>query len=155
MATRKERIEQYQAFISRETASGVEHLGFFCPHCRFELKTQRPTEGDTWDSMTECPSCQGMFFRSATGDRVTVHVPDMAPMTNDELIGHIMGQAHPLYQVFVFAALENYCKAVDSMTEGAMANSGISEKAWREVSKGIGGFIRQRPMVKVRECDED
>ena len=155
MATKKERIEQYNAFIAREAASGVKHLDFFCPHCRFELKTAKPAEGETWDSMTQCPSCDGMFFRSATGDRVTLNVMGMAQMTNEELIEHIMSQAHPLYQVFVFAALESYCNSVDGMAEGAMANSGISEKAWREVSKEIGGFIRQRPLVKVGDTDED
>ena len=53
MATKKERIEQYNAFIAREAASGVKHLDFFCPHCRFELKTAKPDEGETWDSMAQ------------------------------------------------------------------------------------------------------
>ena len=39
MATKKEHIEQYNALIACEAASGVTHLGFFCPHCRFELNT--------------------------------------------------------------------------------------------------------------------
>ena len=151
MATKKERIEQYNDFIAREASSGIKHLDFFCPHCRFELKTAKPGEGETWDSMTQCPSCDGMFFRSAYGSRVSLRVPGMVTMTNDQLIEHIMGQPHPLYQAFVFAALENYCKAVDNMPVGAMANSGINEVVWRDISKNIGGFIRQRPLVKEED----
>lgn len=62
----KKLMAQYLEYTARVKASGAKFLKFKCPHCSGEIETQRATRGDTWDSMTTCPHCEKMFYRSNT-----------------------------------------------------------------------------------------
>ncbi|MFI8609485.1 hypothetical protein ACIGFL_14360 [Pseudomonas sp. NPDC077649] len=157
MATKQERIQAYQDYITRETSFGVKHLDYFCPHCRFELKTRQPADGEAWDSLSTCPSCDGLFYRWARDQSVEVHVEGMRTMHNQELMDLLMDDSRhgSLLHAFLFTAIGHYCDGIAMSPAGFMDGHLVDEESWRAIAKHVGGFIKQRPLVKDAEYEEE
>lgn len=157
MATRKERVQSYRDYVARCKSSGDQFQPFFCPHCRFDLEAKVPDEDDKHDSLATCPTCEGEFFYVSRRGQVQVHVPGKRPMNNQEVMAFLMGEGsiHPLQELMVILALEQYCEKVASQPEGFMQNSGVDEATWRSLVKRVGGFLQQRPMVDDKELDDE
>ncbi|OFC62605.1 hypothetical protein [Candidatus Erwinia dacicola] len=67
--------EKYAAFIKRVEGNGTATLGFYCPHCKSAILTLAAPAGETWDSMSTCPYCEGIFMKITTHTAVNIGVP--------------------------------------------------------------------------------
>lgn len=67
--------EQHEAHIAGVIASGGRVLEYTTPCCGKPLTTQAPIRGETWDSLTACPYCDGLFMKVVTAESVGCHVP--------------------------------------------------------------------------------
>ncbi|MDF1691744.1 MAG: hypothetical protein P1U47_05200 [Zhongshania sp.] len=58
--------DKYSHWLRCVKANQVPLLDYTCPDCKQELQALRPPEGEEpWDSVIECPHCQGLHFRVA------------------------------------------------------------------------------------------
>ncbi|WP_071598885.1 hypothetical protein [Erwinia tracheiphila] len=68
--------EKYSAFIERVKNNNVPILAFCCPHCKSAILTLAPPACETWDSMSTCPYCDGIFMKITTHTAVNIGVPE-------------------------------------------------------------------------------
>ncbi|HBO1323884.1 TPA: hypothetical protein ACPWHI_002318 [Pseudomonas aeruginosa] len=68
-------FQKYTEYTNRLKAQGVQFLAFDCPRCGFEIETERPPQGELWDTLSSCPHCEALFFEVATHERAEGRVP--------------------------------------------------------------------------------
>lgn len=54
---------QYTQWLGRCITEGRQLVSYRCPHCEATLNSGCPPVGDAWDSLANCPVCDGMFFK--------------------------------------------------------------------------------------------
>jgi hypothetical protein len=66
--------QRYEAYWQRNHM--LDHHEFDCPNpdCDHRLKARRPAKGsgEMWDSLAECPYCNGIFFYESRPLRIDV-----------------------------------------------------------------------------------
>lgn len=157
MATKAERIQKSRDYVARCKSNGVKFQLMWCPHCRHEMPTRIPDEGDYHDSMAECPACLGLFHYTSRRNGVTIHVPGLRNMSNIEVMRHLMEGPcdHPMQQVFIISALLKFCEGVAEAPPGYMEGNMVSEELWRGLAKKVSDTLNQYPMVKVDDDEAD
>ncbi|HEK3481494.1 TPA: hypothetical protein SMW11_003292 [Pseudomonas aeruginosa] len=68
-------FQKYTEYTNRLKAQGAQFLAFDCPRCGFEIETERPPQGELWDTLSSCPHCGALFFKVATHERAEGRVP--------------------------------------------------------------------------------
>lgn len=61
------RSATYQAQVKRLKAKGVKLVACSCPKCTKIIKTLPAPQGETWDSMAQCPHCEALFMKVTKG----------------------------------------------------------------------------------------
>lgn len=62
--TLKERHEDY---IARLRARGDEITNYECPDCGGVIDTMAAPEGESWDTLSTCPHCEGLHMKFTNG----------------------------------------------------------------------------------------
>jgi len=60
------RKQAYQDFVDRYQAGGDPMLSLNCPHCQGSILTVPAPAGETWDTLSTCPHCGGIYFKVVT-----------------------------------------------------------------------------------------
>lgn len=63
----------YTRWRARQKQKGAPMRVYCCPHCKGDIETLVPPEGQVYDSMVSCPHCARMHFKvvSAEGEVTT------------------------------------------------------------------------------------
>lgn len=70
--SRAQKINRYELWRAAAMRNGEPRVLYPCPHCETQLIALKPAAGVTWDSHTECPYCETLFYKvigtSQTGE---------------------------------------------------------------------------------------
>lgn len=58
-----ENYDCYCRWLGNQVTQGNSLAAYDCPHCNSPLYVTAPPPGDSSDSLTTCPVCNGNFFR--------------------------------------------------------------------------------------------
>lgn len=61
--------QKHEDFMNRYKSNGYNVVTLCCPLCNSDIETPAAPEGETWDSISNCPECEGLYFKYATNDR--------------------------------------------------------------------------------------
>lgn len=53
----------YCSWLGRQFTGGVALASYKCPHCKTPLYTIAPENGGVSDSLSNCPVCDGVYFK--------------------------------------------------------------------------------------------
>lgn len=71
-------LERHNEYIAAAEAKGSNVLALNCPICEQSIKTLAPEEqGDTWDSLSQCPRCEAMYMKVVTSEKADGFVPSL------------------------------------------------------------------------------
>lgn len=68
----------YLCYIAKRRKSGGRLMSYSCPSCGETIETPVPSsKGEVWDTLSECPFCEGLHFKISTFSEVTASVPEV------------------------------------------------------------------------------
>ncbi len=70
--------KKHDAYIAMCRERGDKLVAYRVPCCGGLLETRAAARSETWDTMSQCPHCGGLYLKITKGDRVTALLPDGA-----------------------------------------------------------------------------
>lgn len=62
------RIAVHTSYFNRARELGIVLTAYKCPSCNSAVATQAAPDGETWDTLSECPYCAELHMKITTGD---------------------------------------------------------------------------------------
>jgi uncharacterized Zn finger protein (UPF0148 family) len=60
--------QQYEDYIARLRTRGDDITNYECPDCGAVIDTKAAPEGESWDTLSTCPHCEGLHMKFTTGN---------------------------------------------------------------------------------------
>ncbi|MBN8107733.1 hypothetical protein [Vibrio vulnificus] len=69
----EQNVKKHNKFFDRAEKRGANVIAFECLECGFSVRNLAPeAEGEVWDSMTFCPSCETAYYKTVVQDDIEV-----------------------------------------------------------------------------------
>lgn len=68
-------MQKYTRYITEQKAAGREFLALQCPSCKGTIETEQPPAGAEWDSLSICPHCEKLFFKTVIHGQACGAIP--------------------------------------------------------------------------------
>jgi hypothetical protein len=62
--------KKHDDFISKLKEKGIKTFTYHCPLCKDPIEDRLATIGETWDSLSTCPSCEKIYVKITTHESV-------------------------------------------------------------------------------------
>jgi Zn finger protein HypA/HybF involved in hydrogenase expression len=70
----KERFVNYRRWLHNAELNGTKLVAYNCPKCLEKLLTAEASEGEVWDTFSNCPFCGSLLFKVTRGAIVEIEL---------------------------------------------------------------------------------